>query len=225
MFAMFRLGWLLRDGNGAPRSEAEAVRWFLQAANRGSVESEESLGEGYMNGLGGRGPDYRAAVYWLERAASKGDGFAQLNLGSLYADGNGVPRDMQRARSLFVQATLSPEPRVGRKANENLSAMLHQSAPARDHDDLNAVVGVALVGLALLAIFSGSGESSGGSGPGGTSTTAAGGAPFGGGASSTSTSTASSTSPRRPVPHPMTGNIGRVLNGVDGMSSTGVVRK
>jgi len=113
---------------------------------------------------------------------SKGDGYARLNLGSLCADGKGVPRDWQRARSLFVKATLSPDPRVARKANENLSAMPHQSAPARDRDDTTAaVVGTALVGLALLAIFSGSDEAGGSGAGGGTSTST--GAPFGGGSS------------------------------------------
>src|SRR5450631_3312571 len=101
-----------------------------------------------MNGLGGRGADYRAAAYWLERAASKGDGFAQVNLGLMYSNGWGMPRDMQRAQSLFVKATLSPSPQVVRVARENLAGMLHHSAPARDRDDTTAaVVGVALVGL------------------------------------------------------------------------------
>ena len=192
--------------------------------DRGSVESEESLGEGYMNGAGGLGPDYRAAVYWLERAASKGDGLAQINLGSLYADGKGVPRDMQRAGSLFVQATRSPDPRVANKARENLAVMSGRSPPARDRDDSTAaVVGVALVGLALHAIFSGSSDSSSGSGSGGgTPTTNTGGAPFGG---SSPTPSNPSASPWRPVPRPMTGNIGKVLDGVDGMGSSGVVRK
>jgi TPR repeat protein len=187
------------------------MQWFRQAAERGSVEGEEALGEGYMNGVGGP-PDYRAAVYWLERAASKGDGYAQLNLGSLYADGKGVPRDMQRARSLFVKATLSHDPRVVRKANENLSALLHQSPPGRDRDDNTAaVVGAALVGLALLAIFSG--DSSGGSGTGGgTSTTN--GAPFGGGSSSTPPKT--NWSNRPDPPRPMVGNIGKIRMGEEG---------
>ncbi|HWK82110.1 MAG TPA: tetratricopeptide repeat protein [Caldimonas sp.] len=210
-FAMYQLGWLVRNGDGTPRSEGDAVRWFLEAANRGNASAEESLGEGYMNGLGGRSPDYRAAVYWLERAASKGDGFAQLNLGSLYADGKGVPRDMQRARSLFVKATLSPDPRVARKANENLSAMLHGSPPARDRDDTTAaVVGVALVGLALLWAFSGSGESS--ESGGGTPTNTA---PCCGGSPSTSPPrpTPDMAPTRPPVPGPMVGNIGRTRMG------------
>jgi TPR repeat protein len=210
-FAMYQLGWLVRNGDGTPRSEGDAVRWFLEAANRGNASAEESLGEGYMNGLGGRGPDYRAAVYWLERAASKGDGFAQLNLGSLYADGKGVPRDMQRARSLFVKATLSPDPRVAHKANENLSAMLHQSPPGRDRDDTTAaVVGVALVGLALLWAISGSGESSGSGG--GTSTNTA---PCCGGSPSTSPARPTPDMPpsRPPIPGPMTGNLGRIPMG------------
>ena len=224
-FAMYQLGWLVRNGDGTPRNEGDAVRWFLEAANRGDAPAEESLGEGYMNGAGGRTPDYRAAVYWLERAASKGDGLAQINLGSLYADGKGVPRDWQRARSLFVKATLSPDPRVAHKANENLSAMLHQSPPGRDRDDTTAaVVGVALVGLALLWAFSGSGNSSGGSGSGGGMPTNAGVTPFGGGTSSTST--AQSTSPfRTKVSTPMNGNITKILNGQDAMSSQGVNRR
>jgi TPR repeat protein len=181
------------------------MQWFRQAVDRGSLEAEESLGEGYMNGGGGRSPDYRAAVYWLERAASKGNGYAQINLGSLYADGRGVPRDMQRAQSLFVKATLSPDPRVAHKANENLSVMLHRSPPARDRDDTTAaVVGAALVGLALLAIFSGSDGSSGGSGNTSTNTASCCG-------SFPSTSSARPTpdmAPTRPpVPGPMAGNI------------------
>lgn len=208
-FAMVQLGLLLRDGDGTTRSGPEAMQWFRQAADRGSVQGEEALGEGYMNGVGGRTPDYRAALYWLERAASKGDGYGQLNLGSLYADGKGVPRDMQRARSLFVKATLSSDQRVAHKANENLSVMLHGSPPARDRDDqTTAVVGAALVGLALLWAFSGSGESSGG----GTSTNTA---PCCGGSPSTSPSrpTPDMAPTRPPVPGPMVGNIGRTRMG------------
>ena len=163
-----------------------------------------------MNGAGGRTPDYRAAAYWLERAASKGDGFAQLNLGSLYADGKGVQRDMQRARSLFVKATLSSDQRVAHKANENLSVMLHGSPPARDRDDTTAtVVGVTLVGLALLWAFSGSGESGSG---GGTSTNTA---PCCGGSPSTSPARPTPDMPptRPPVPGPMVGNIGKTRMG------------
>jgi hypothetical protein len=208
-FAMVQLGLLLRDGDGTTRSGPEAMQWFRQAADRGSVQGEEALGEGYMNGVGGRTPDYRNAVYWLERAASKGDGYGQLNLGALYADGKGVPRDMQRARSLFVKATLSSDQRVAHKANENLSVMLHGAPPARDRDDqTTAVVGAALVGLALLWAFSGSGESSGGSAGGMPTNTApcCGGSPSAG-------PTPNMPPTRPPVPGPMTGNIGRIPMG------------
>jgi TPR repeat protein len=223
-FAMFELGWLVRNGDGTPRSEADAVRWFRQAADLGNTSAEEALGEGYMNGTGGRAPDYRAAAYWLERAASKGDGFAQVNLGLMYSNGWGMPRDMQRAQSLFVKATLSPSPQVVRVARENLAGMLHHSAPARDRDDTTAaVVGVALVGLALLWAFSGSGESSGGSVSGGGASTNTGVTPFGG--SSPSTSNRATSPFRTPVSTPMTGNITKILNGQDAMSSTGVNRR
>jgi TPR repeat protein len=213
---MFQLGWLVRNGDGTPRSEADAVRWFRQAADRGNASAEESLGKGYMKGLGGRAPDYGAAAHWFERAASKDDGVAQVKLGLFYSNGWGVPRDMQRAQSLFVKATLSPEPQVARAARENLSGMLHHGPAARDRDDTTAaVVGVALVGLALLAIFGGSGESSGGSGSGGGTPTTTGGGPFGGG--SPSTSTAPQMRATRPdPPKPMVGNIGKIRMGEEG---------
>jgi len=141
---------------------------------------------------------------------SKGDGYARLNLGSLCADGTGVPRDWQRARSLFVKATLSPDPRVARKANENLSAMPHQSPPARDRDDTTAaVVGTALVGLALLAIFSGSDEA-GGSGAGGARRPPR-------ARPSVAAPRRRTTSPTRPdPPRPMVGNIGKSRMGEEG---------
>jgi len=125
---------------------------------------------------------------------------------------------MQRARSLFVKATLSHDPRVVRKANENLSAMLHQSPPpGRERDDNTAaVVGAALVGLALLAIFSGSGDSSGGSGSGGSGTSTTTGAPFGGGSSSTAPKV--NWSNRPDPPRPMVGNIGKTYMGLQGMN-------
>src|SRR6185312_4542687 len=149
--------------------------------------------------------------------------FAQVNLGLMYSNGWGVPRDMQRAQSLFVKATLSHEPKVVQAARENLAAMLHQQRPGRASDNTTAaVVGTALVGLALLAIFSGSDDSSVGPGSGGGTSTTAGSGPF---VPSSSSTSAPSTSPWRSVPHPMTGNIGKTLDGVAGMGSMGVVRK
>jgi TPR repeat protein len=213
---MLHLGWLLRNGDGVTRSEADAVRWFRAAADRGNASAEESLGEGYMKGLGGRAPDYRTAAEWFERAASKGDGVAQINLGLLYLNGWGVERDMRRAQSLFVKATLSPEPQVMRAANENLSAMLHHGPPARDRDDTTAaVVGGALVALALLAIFSRSSESSGGSGSGDLAAKTFGGAPYVG---SPSTSAPQPVTAFRgpPPPRPMAGNIFKIRSGEEG---------
>jgi hypothetical protein len=114
----------------------------------------------------------------------------------MYSNGWGVPRDMQRAQSLFVKATLSHEPQVASAARENLRACC-TTGRLRDRDDTTtAVVGVALVGLALLWAFSGSDESSGG----GTSTNTA---PCCGG--SPSTSPARPTPDMPPTPHPFLG--------------------
>jgi hypothetical protein len=155
---MWRLGWQLRTGDGVPRSEAEAVQWFGKGAQQGDARSEAALGQGYMSGLGGR-VDYRAAAYWYERAASKGEESALINLGALYENGWGVPRDPQRARALYVQASRSPEPYYARAARERLGG-----SPSGGGSNADAALGAALVGLLLYSAFSGGGSGGGGRG-------------------------------------------------------------
>src|SRR5262245_5984980 len=59
------------------------------------------------------------AVAWLERAASAGLAPAQLTLGSIYEKGLGIPKDPQRARSLYLAAA-----RTGNaKAMNNLEVL------------------------------------------------------------------------------------------------------
>jgi TPR repeat protein len=165
-----------------------------------------------MNGLGGR-PDYRAAAYWFERAANKGNAAAQINLGVLYSNGWGVPRDPQRARALFVQASHSPDPRYARAARENLG----QSSGGRGSADAGAVVGAALVGLVLLSVLGGGGGSSAGAGEGGGGSASMSGSgwPSGGGSSSLG----SMQSPR-PMASPMSGNTTQILHGAAALGGT-----
>ena len=59
-------------GRGAPRSAADAVRWFREAAKGGDVGAQYLLASMYEQGDGVE-RDLRLARYWYEAAARNGD--------------------------------------------------------------------------------------------------------------------------------------------------------
>ena len=46
------LGSMYFDGDGVPRNEAEAARWYRLAAEQGYSEAQSALGVMYLNGRG-----------------------------------------------------------------------------------------------------------------------------------------------------------------------------
>lgn len=79
-----------------PADPAEAVRWFLAAADRGDREAQFQLGVRYHSGRGVVRDDLEAAR-WFQLAADQGYAPAQLSLAELYAAGHGVPADLVQA--------------------------------------------------------------------------------------------------------------------------------
>lgn len=78
--------------NGKPQDYAEAVKWYLKAAEQEHVDAQSSLGYMYENGMG-VAKDYKASEEWYRKAAEKGDADAQYSLGNLYLSGQGVAQD------------------------------------------------------------------------------------------------------------------------------------
>ena len=77
----------------------EYCRWFLKAAQDGSVEAQSFLGVSYEIGSTSCGvsKDYAQAAVWLRKAAEKGDASSANELAGLYDDGKGVPQDYSQA--------------------------------------------------------------------------------------------------------------------------------
>jgi TPR repeat protein len=73
---------MYRDGHGVGQSDAEAVRLFRLAADRGDLDAQKNLGDMYQ---GGRGvPRSLAdAISWYQRAARAGLNDAQTALKAL----------------------------------------------------------------------------------------------------------------------------------------------
>lgn len=70
--AQYNLGLLYDQGLGVPQSDALALRWYTQAAERGEPRAQYNLGIMYMNGQG-TAPDPVQAYYWFSLAVAQGE--------------------------------------------------------------------------------------------------------------------------------------------------------
>ncbi len=104
-FAQYNVGVAYANGDGVAQDRAEAVKWFMKAAEKDIVEAYFNLGICYANGWGVPKDDSEAAK-WLRKAADKGDADAQFRLGNLYDNGRGVAMDDVEAVKLYRSAAM-----------------------------------------------------------------------------------------------------------------------
>ena len=90
-------------GNVVPKNDAEAVRWWLQAARKGFAKAQNRMGFLYEHGMGVP-RDYGEAVRWFSIVAEQKLPEAQYNLAQMYQHGEGVQRDDAHAIDLYGQA-------------------------------------------------------------------------------------------------------------------------
>lgn len=83
-----------------PEENAEAARWFLDAADQGNVPAQSNLGILYERGQGVP-QDYAEAAKRYRFAAEQKFDFAQSNLGRLYENGLGVQKNQVIAYALY----------------------------------------------------------------------------------------------------------------------------
>ena len=75
-----------RAGKGVERDDAEALKWFLAAAQNGHVSAQYSLGYMYRSGKGVT-RDMDEALRWYRMAAEQGHPEARADLSTLAPDG------------------------------------------------------------------------------------------------------------------------------------------
>ena len=130
--AEFLLGEAYQQGLGVPRSLSENLRWYAEAAHAGAAQpttasnqtprsyaqallayrqaadSGEKTAELYLglaNDLGNGMPiDSAQAANWYRKAAAQGSTSAACNLGELYLYGRGVPKDSVEAAHWLERA-------------------------------------------------------------------------------------------------------------------------
>ena len=72
LMAQFAIGAKYATGEGVPRDDVEAVRWWRRAAEQGFVDAELNLAAAYQNGVGVP-KDQAEALMWYRKAAERGD--------------------------------------------------------------------------------------------------------------------------------------------------------
>jgi hypothetical protein len=101
--AQYNLGWMYANGEGVPKDEMEAMKWYRKAADQGYAQAQYSLGVMYDSGFSAP-KDLVEAVKWFRKAANQGHAGAQYNLGFLYDNGRGVPKDEAEAVKWYRKA-------------------------------------------------------------------------------------------------------------------------
>lgn len=99
------LAFAYSEGQGLAEDDAEAVRWYLLAADQGNLYAAFRLGLHYNLGEGVT-EDGVEGVRWYRIAAERGFAPAQLSLALHYQSGRGIQRSGEEA---FAWATLAAE--------------------------------------------------------------------------------------------------------------------
>lgn len=99
------LGVMAHDGLGVPVDEAEAVRNWRIATEKGHAKSQYRLGVMYLEGRGGVPHSDLAAERLFSLASSQGHAAAQLSLSQLYLSGRaGVAQSEYEADRLYARS-------------------------------------------------------------------------------------------------------------------------
>jgi serine/threonine protein kinase len=102
--AMEELAESYSNGEGVAKNDAEALEWFTLAAKAGNSSAMLSLGGLYLLGSDGVEESDEDAAKWFQKAADLKNAAAIYDLGKLYEDGQGVPRNMEKAKELYLES-------------------------------------------------------------------------------------------------------------------------
>ena len=72
VLAQFNLGNMYVNGDGVPKNDVEAVKWYRLAAEQGNADAQYNLGNMYSNGVGVP-QNYVKSYVWLSVATAQGN--------------------------------------------------------------------------------------------------------------------------------------------------------
>lgn len=122
----YGLGKAYACGKGVPEDQAQAMRFYLQAAEL--PEADMRIGDMYLYGSGVK-QDRTQAMNWYEKAAKAGSIEADIELGDLYQSNTSPGRDDGRAVQWYSKAA-----EAGDATGEAMMGLLYASnSPLHDY--------------------------------------------------------------------------------------------
>ena len=122
--AINSMGVWARDGVGQPRNDAEAVKWFREAADLLNDYAMVNLGRMYWLGRGGLPVDRAQAIKLYRAAIYNENAWGRLHLAEALEKGEGADRDTVQALDLYRNvAAQDREPEAKRLAREALTRL------------------------------------------------------------------------------------------------------
>ena len=116
--ALFGLGQLHELGQAGLRVDvAAAHRWYLRAAEAGSVDAQVAVATAFYLGRGAA-KDAALAARWFRIAAQGGDIGAMYLVASMFETGDGVERDLKEARYWYGVAARNGDDAAPSKVRE-----------------------------------------------------------------------------------------------------------
>ena len=97
------IGRMFEMGNGVDRNDAEAVRWYRMATEKGNARALNNLGTMYYDGRGVE-KNPAVAVEFFMRASERGNILAPRNIGNAYYYGVGVESNHVEAAKWYRMA-------------------------------------------------------------------------------------------------------------------------
>lgn len=129
--AMNILGYMARDGIGAPRDDAEAVRLFKQAAELRHSWGLANLGRMYWQGRGGLATDRTEAVRLWRKSVAYDNPVGQFYLAEALETGEGTERNTKEALEYYGRAAAQErDGNISRRAAEAIKRMSAGATPA-----------------------------------------------------------------------------------------------
>jgi len=98
--ALCDMGYMYLNGQGVPKDDVEAIKWFRLAADQGDAFAQYTIGKCYHSGEGVP-RDHVEAIKWFRLATQQGDPNAQAMMGFMYQFGQGVRQDYIEAYKWF----------------------------------------------------------------------------------------------------------------------------
>ena len=102
--SQYNLGVMYAAGEGVPKDDVEAAKWFREAAEQGDANAQSSLGVMYTNGEGVP-EDFIEAYAWANIAAAQGNEMADSLRESLREemDGDSIAKAQELSRDYFEE--------------------------------------------------------------------------------------------------------------------------